>query len=84
MEKQQRKGSNRGPVYKWWLSLDKEERERVALGANTSVAYIWQIAWKFRRAGSDKARLIHEASKRLTSGKEISLAELRPDLWGED
>jgi DNA-binding transcriptional regulator YdaS (Cro superfamily) len=56
-------------------ALETREREQLADKAGTSVAYLYQIAGKHRRASKELALKIETAS-----GCEVTRQELRPDL----
>lgn len=60
-------------------AIDQAERERFAKNAQTSVGYLWLLAGDHRRPSPKLARRLHEAS-----GGRMTLAELRPDLWGDE
>ena len=72
---------NRGDIHKWWLSLSKEERARVVIGADSSLDYLWQVAWRQRKVSPGKARKIVEATKLFPEPKRATLNLLRPDIW---
>lgn len=57
-------------------STDKDERERVARRANTTVAYLFQIAGKFSRPSADMCVRLEAAS----DGR-MTREDLRPDLF---
>lgn len=56
-------------------SLTKPERESLAGAAGTSLAYLWQIAYKQRRCNESMAIEIEKASKRA-----VRVEDLRPDV----
>jgi len=58
---------------------DKDAVRQVAAVAETSVAYLEQLAGGHRRPSPELARRLHAAS-----GGAMRLADLRPDLWGEE
>lgn len=60
-------------------SIGQPEREQFASAAGTSVGYLWLLAGKHRQPSPKLARKLQEAS-----GGILTLAELRPDLWGEE
>lgn len=57
-------------------STDKAERERVAKRANTTVAYLFQLAGKFSRPSADMCLRLESAS----DGR-MTREDLRPDLF---
>lgn len=57
-------------------SLEPDGREQLAKSAKTSVGYLYLIAGGHRNPSPKLAKKLVEADPRLT------LAELRPDLWG--
>jgi DNA-binding transcriptional regulator YdaS (Cro superfamily) len=57
-------------------NTDKDERERVARRANTTVAYLFQIAGKFSRPSADMCVRLETAS----DGR-MTREDLRPDLF---
>jgi len=61
------------------LGVSPEKREEVAKEADTSVAYLFQLAGGHRKASPDLARSIQSA----TNGA-VTKEELRPDIWGEE
>jgi len=52
------------------------ERQQFAEAAETSVAYLYQIAGKHKLPGAKLCRRLVKANPLLT------LQELRPDIWG--
>ena len=56
-------------------TMSGEEREELARKAETTVAYLYQIAGGHRQAGSNLAKRLVAADQRLC------LHKLRPDLW---
>lgn len=50
----------------------------VAAEAGTNYAYFSQIAYGHRRASPHMAQRIEKAT-----GGEVTLCELRPDIWGD-
>jgi DNA-binding transcriptional regulator YdaS (Cro superfamily) len=62
----------------YWDSLDTKGRKRWAKRAGTNIAYLSQIVYGHRRASTDMAKALHEASD-----KQVPLSKLRPDIWEE-
>lgn len=56
-------------------SLTKDERKALADAVNTTVAYLWQIAYKQRRCAEAMAIEIEKASRRA-----VRIEDLRPDV----
>lgn len=61
----------------YFRATKPEEREPLAKACDTSVEYLRLCANGHRRIGPELARKLVAAEPRLT------LAKLRPDLWGE-
>lgn len=59
----------------YFKGLTKAEREAFAAQVGTSVAYLWQIAYKQRRCAESLAIEIEKASKGT-----IRVEDLRPDV----
>lgn len=59
----------------WLAKTPATRREEVAEQAGTSVGYLWQLAGGHRKAASDLAERLQDASR-----GEITIAGLRPDL----
>lgn len=59
----------------WLAKTPADRREEVAKQAGTSVGYLWQLSGGHRKATSDLAARLQDAS-----GGEITIAGLRPDL----
>lgn len=59
----------------WLAKTPTPRREEVAEKAGTSVGYLWQLAGGHRKATSELAERLQDA----TNG-EITIAGLRPDL----
>jgi DNA-binding transcriptional regulator YdaS (Cro superfamily) len=59
----------------YFKSLAKAEREKIADEVGTSVAYLWQIAYKQRRCKESLAIEIEKAS-----GQRVRVEDLRPDV----
>ena len=59
----------------WLAGASAEERERVAREANSSVAYLWQLAGGHRRPSLEKSLRIEKAT-----GGDLKVEDLRPDL----
>ncbi len=71
----------RGDIHKWWLNLSAEEKTRVVIGAESSLGYLWQVAWRQRKLSPEKARKVVEATKFFPEPKRATLSLLRPDIW---
>jgi hypothetical protein len=56
----------------------RDAAEQVARAAGTNYVYFSQIAYGHRKPSPNLARRLVEAS-----GAKLTLAGLRPDLWGE-
>lgn len=54
----------------------QEEREALALAVDSSVGYFYLIAGGHRRPGASLSKLL------VQKEPELTLSELRPDLWG--
>lgn len=63
-------------------TADQGQREALAKEAETSVGYLWLLAGGHRRAGVGKAKALVSAAAKVTPGMPLTLAELRPDIWG--
>ncbi|MFL9904686.1 YdaS family helix-turn-helix protein [Paraburkholderia fungorum] len=59
----------------YFKALTKAEREAFAAQVGTSVAYLWQIAYKQRRCAESLAIEIEKASRRA-----VKVEDLRPDV----
>lgn len=59
----------------WLAKTPEPRRKEVADKAGTSVGYLWQLAGGHRKAASDLAERLQDASD-----GEITIAGLRPDL----
>ncbi|PRZ56140.1 YdaS family helix-turn-helix protein [Paraburkholderia fungorum] len=59
----------------FFKALTKAERETFAAAVGTSVAYLWQIAYKQRRCSESMAIEIEKASKRA-----VCVEDLRSDV----
>lgn len=59
-------------------TVPKEDALRLAAAVNSSLNYLRLIAYKQRQAGPGLAKRLVAADSRLT------LAELRPDIWGSN
>ncbi len=57
-------------------SLNKEQKQQLADEVGTSVHYLRHLAHGRRNAGHKLARKIQEAS-----GHQVTLSELRPDIY---
>ena len=57
---------------------DTARKQALAAALNTSPDYLWQIAtaWRGKKPSPAFARRIRDAT-----GGEVSLHELRPDVW---
>ena len=60
---------------------DSSRKQALAAALNTSIEYLWQlsVAWRGKKPSPALARRIRDA----TAG-EVSLHELRPDVWPVD
>lgn len=65
-------------VRDWMNQADDEERERVALEAGTTVAYLWQLAGQHRAPSPGLCKRLENAT-----GGRIPRYILRPDIWTE-
>lgn len=59
----------------YFKSLSKDQRDAFASQVGTSVAYLWQIAYKQRRCNESLAIEIEKAS-----GQQVRVEDLRPDV----
>ena len=59
----------------YFKSLSKDQRDAFASQVGTSVAYLWQIAYKQRRCNESLAIEIEKAS-----GQHVRVEDLRPDV----
>lgn len=59
-------------------TLTSEQREALAVQAQTSVGYLDQLKGGHRKPGPALARRLVAASR-----GGLTLADVRPDLWGE-
>jgi DNA-binding transcriptional regulator YdaS (Cro superfamily) len=59
--------------------LAEADQDLFAAKVGTSKAYLYQLATGRRKASPKLAKRIHDA----TAGA-VSLAELRPDVWGKE
>ena len=59
----------------YFKALTKDERQALADKVGTSVAYLWQIAYKQRRCNESMAIEIEKASDRA-----VLVEDLRPDV----
>jgi hypothetical protein len=65
----------------WLNSASDAERLAVAEKAETTVAYLWQIAGSHREAGAKLARRIATATEKITPDRVVTAADLRPDIF---
>jgi len=63
---------------KYYKSLSRKERAKVAKLAGIGVDYLYQLSTGFRRASPDTAKRLEKA----TDGK-ITKEQLRPDIWDD-
>lgn len=63
------------PFHTYFKSLTKPERDAFAQMVGTTVAYLWQIAYKQRRCNESLAIEIEKAS-----GQQVRVEDLRPDV----
>jgi hypothetical protein len=59
----------------FYAALDKDEIARLAEAANTSEAYLYQLARGIRKPGADVSARLKRADRRITDSM------LRPDLY---
>ncbi|WP_314408877.1 hypothetical protein [Pseudomonas kuykendallii] len=59
----------------WLANASPERRDEVARKAGTSAGYLWQLAGGHRKPTPEIAERLQESS-----GGEITIAGLRPDL----
>lgn len=59
----------------WLAKTPAERRDLVAKSAGTSVGHLWQLAGGHRKASAELAERLQDSS-----GGEITIAGLRPDL----
>lgn len=69
-------------VKNWLRNADALQRQQLADEAKTSVGYLWQLAGDHRKPGVEKAKALVSASELITPDMPLSLADLRPDIWG--
>lgn len=62
-------------IHEWLRSASKEERERVAKEAKTSVDYLYQLSGGHRKASLELADRLQQATK-----GQLTIAGIRPDL----
>lgn len=62
-------------IREWLTGASKEERERVATEANTSVDYLYQLAGGHRKASLELADRLQRAANGA-----LTIAGIRPDL----
>jgi len=62
---------------KYYKSLNKETRQAAAEAIGTTTDYLYQICVGQRKASPKLA-------KRLSAYSGLTLAEIRPDIWGEE
>ena len=68
-------------------SLDPGERHTFVEKAGTNAAYLSQVANGHRKAGTDLAHKMVEASRDLFPNEPdrwLTLAGVRPDVWKEE
>ena len=65
----------------WLNSASETERNAVANNAETTVAYLWQLAGSHREAGAKLARRIAVATEAITPDRVVTAADLRPDIF---
>lgn len=70
-------------VTEWSEITTLDQRKLLADNCNTSVAYIYQISQGHRNVGHDLAKLFAIESTKITPDSPMTLAKLRPDIWGE-
>lgn len=65
-------------LHDWFINASPDQRENVAKKAETTVAYLIQLAGGHRKPSPDLARRLSIA----TEGK-LTREGLRPDIYGE-
>lgn len=63
-------------LFRWRKEASSDEWSKLAILANTSVGYLDQIAYGFRRASPDKAEKIEEATKKFTALNPVTKENL--------
>ncbi|EHS0439274.1 transcriptional regulator [Escherichia coli] len=63
-------------LLRWRKEASSEEWKRLAALAKTSVGYLDQIAYGFRRASPDKPNAIEEATRNFTGYKPVKKENL--------
>lgn len=61
----------------WLGQTNDPERQAMASRADTSVAYLWQLAGGHRKASLEMAKRLQDAS-----GGQLTIQGLRPDIFG--
>lgn len=59
----------------YYMSLGKPGREAFVKAVGTTEGYMIQLIYGFRRPGVEMA-------KKLADHSPLTLAQLRPDIWG--
>lgn len=59
-----------------WQGLGPAGKKQLAIACGTSVAYLSQIAYGYRRASHEMARAIEDAT-----GGAVTRGDLRPDIY---
>jgi len=62
----------------WMKQASAERKAEVAAEAGTTVDYLYQLSGGHREPSHRMAKRLHRAS-----GGEMSLAAMRPDIWGD-
>ncbi len=65
----------------WLNGASETERTAVAEQAETTVAYLWQLAGSHREAGAKLAKRISAATETITPNRVVTAADLRPDIF---
>ena len=60
----------------YFYGLESDDREDYAKRSGTTVAYLIQLIGGHRRPGTELAKALSRES-----GNEVTLPELRPDVW---
>ena len=68
-------------------TLDAEQKRDFANRTGTTVKYLIQLAAGHRRTGQKLAKRFVKESRKMfpdDSSRWLTLAGIRPDIWGED
>lgn len=58
-------------IYDWMHSATDQEREALATDAETSVAYLWQLAWGHRNPSRKLAERLESKTSEITPTRVI-------------